>query len=346
MVHACAQCCAAGCRYHGRHAGRHCRGCNDAAQAAIRAGRPPACAQCGVKDPEGRVDEAQTKQFYCTQCWATYEGDRLKEFFDEPLALETKCEQLARMIASARHCIAFTGAGISTGAGVPDFRSGHNTVLPTGPGLWELPKNERAKGNILDECMKAAPGPTHQVLHALWQAGFLKHIISQNVDGLHRKSGVPADALSELHGNLYVERCDCCGAEHERDFNVISSERYSGRRCELTEGCNGPLRDSGIRFGDGLPEEHLQRAWWHAEQADLCLALGSSLTVTPASDIPAWIGEDRSRPRTKRRRLVVVNLQATPCDTVAALRVNGFVDPVMTKVSELLTAQGLLPPPS
>lgn len=344
---ACGQCCASGCRYHGRHGERICRGCNDAAQAAICAGRPPACAECGRRDAEGWVDEQQTRQFFCKVCWSAYQGDRLKEFFDEPDVVERKCLELADMIASAHHCIAFTGAGISTGTGVPDFRSGRNTRLPTGPGLWELPKNERQKGNLLDECVKAKPGRTHVVLTQMWRAGMLKHIISQNVDGLHRKSGMPLQALSELHGNLYIERCDRCGREHEREFNVISSERYSGRTCELTPGCSGPLRDTGVRFGDDLPKRHLDHAWHHAERADLCLALGSSITVTPASDIPAWIARrhrgKRNAPGNAQRGLVIVNLQATPCDEDAALRINGLVDHVMDCVSKLLVIRGLLP---
>merc|ERR1740121_3110769 len=138
---ACAQCCAEGCRYHGRHGSRSCRGCEEAARLAISRGRVPRCAQCGQRDAGGRVDARQTCNFYCGDCWAAYEGDRLTEYFDEPHVLEEKCARLAEMIESARHVIAFTGAGISTGAGVADFRSGTNTVLPTGPGLWERPKD-------------------------------------------------------------------------------------------------------------------------------------------------------------------------------------------------------------
>lgn len=346
VARACRQCCNAGCRYHGRHGERSCRGCNDAAQAAIRAGNPPACAECGFQDKKGRVDEQQTRQFFCKDCWASYQNDRLKEFFDEPNVLESKCIELAELIANAKHCIAFTGAGVSTGAGVPDFRSGHNTVLPTGPGLWEIPKSDRPKGNILDSCMQAKAGRTHQVLSSLWKAGLLKFVISQNVDGLHRRSGLPKESLAELHGNLYVERCDHCGAEHERNFNVISSARYSGRTCELTPGCRGPLRDSGIRFGDDLPKVHLERSWRQAESCDLCLALGSSITVTPASDIPAWIGRrqkgKRSAAGSSRGGLVIVNLQATPCDGDATLRVNGFVDDVMDRVAKILVKKGVL----
>lgn len=335
---ACGQCCGEGCRYHGRHGHRSCRGCEDAARHQIRLGRTPPCAQCGRRDGKGKVDERQTRNFYCSSCWAQYEGDRLVEYFDQPAELELKCALLAQMIASARHMIAFTGAGISTGAGIADFRSGRNTVLPTGPGLWELPKADRPAGNILEQCARARPGRTHKVLFRLWKAGLLKHIISQNVDGLHRKSGIPAEALSELHGNIFVERCVLCSAEFERDFNTITPGRFTGRSCERGT-CRGALCHTGVGFGEDLPEAAMRRAWRESESADLCLALGSSITVTPASDMPALVAH-----RHKRRRdqgLVIVNLQATPCDEHAALRVNGLVDDVMARVEALLCEKGV-----
>eukprot|EP00930_Biecheleria_cincta_P004166 TRINITY_DN105056_c0_g1_i1.p1 TRINITY_DN105056_c0_g1~~TRINITY_DN105056_c0_g1_i1.p1 ORF type:complete len:373 (+),score=33.78 TRINITY_DN105056_c0_g1_i1:66-1121(+) len=337
--YSCAQCCGEGCRYHGRHGQRSCQGCEDAARLAISRGRVPPCAGCGRRDRNGRVDERQTKQFYCQACWAQYDGDRLVEYFDQPSELEVKCSRLADMIIGARHTIAFTGAGISTGAGIADFRSGLNTKLPTGPGLWELPKADRPQGNILEQCVRAKPGRTHGVLFRFWAAGLLKHVISQNVDGLHRKSGIPSKALSELHGNIFVERCTKCGWEYERDFNTICPGGFTGRTCEQ-ERCGGRLRHSGVGFGDDLPEHITARAWAESERTDLCLALGSSIMVTPASEMPTWVAtRHRHQPS---KGLVIVNLQATPCDSLAALRVNGLVDDVMERVEAILRQRGAL----
>lgn len=302
---------------------------------AIANGKPPACAQCGRRDPKGRVDERQTKEFYCLACWSSYESDRLIEYFDSEAELHAKCQQLAEMISQARHVLAFTGAGISTGAGIADFRSGTNTSLPTGPGLWERPKSSASPGNILEQCVQPTPGRTHLVLSRLWKDGILKHIISQNVDGLHRKSGIPAAALSELHGNIFVERCTKCGAEFERNFNTICSGGLTGRFCERGA-CQGSLRHSGVGFGDDLPQKILHRAWAQTEAADLCLALGSSITVTPASEMPTWIARKHARFPDRRSGLVIVNLQATPCDNMAALRINGMVDDVMELVEAKL----------
>lgn len=275
---------------------------------AIANGKPPACAQCGRRDPKGRVDERQTKEFYCLACWSSYESDRLIEYFDSEAELHAKCQQLAEMISQARHVLAFTGAGISTGAGIADFRSGTNTSLPTGPGLWERPKSSTSPGNILEQCVQATPGRTHLVLSRLWKDGILKHIISQNVDGLHRKSGIPAAALSELHGNIFVERCTKCGAEFERNFNTICSGGLTGRFCERGA-CQGPLRHSGVGFGDDLPQKILHRAWAQTEAADLCLALGSSITVTPASEMPTWIARRHARFPDRRSGLVIAPWQ-------------------------------------
>lgn len=314
-------------------------GCEDAARVAISSGKIPACAACGRRDRKGRVDERQTRHFYCSACWAKYDGDRLVEYFDQPAELELKCARLAEMIGSARHVIAFTGAGISTGTGIADFRSGRNTKLPTGAGMWERPKADHPEGNILEQCARAKPGRTHGVLFRLWESGILKHIISQNVDGLHRKSGIPSSYLSELHGNIFVERCTKCGLEYERDYNVICSGGYTGRTCEQGH-CRGRLRHSGVGFGDDLPERIVSTAWLESERTDLCLALGSSIMVTPASEMPAWVAQRHKRSSSKG--LVIVNLQATPCDSQAALRINGLVDDIMERVETILCQRGVL----
>lgn len=119
------------------------------------------------------------------------------------------------MIGSSEHFISFTGAGISTAAGIPDYRSGMDTVLPTGPGCWELAANKgkvgKAKATIRTSIAKAIPTKSHMGFVGLMEAGFLKFVISQNVDGLHRKSGIPGHKIAELHGNTNLEKCEKCG---------------------------------------------------------------------------------------------------------------------------------------
>eukprot|EP00493_Phyllostaurus_siculus_P022227 UN22559 len=143
-----------------------------------------------------------------------------QEYFDTPEELERKVEQLAADIQEANHFVVFTGAGISTSAGIPDFRSGVDTVLETGPGCWEKKANlEKAlrDGKGVKQASKvpsfrvpmerSIPTPGHMALYALLESVTLKHVISQNVDGLHRKSGIPRHKLTEVHGNTNLEIC-------------------------------------------------------------------------------------------------------------------------------------------
>ena len=125
-----------------------------------------------------------------------------REYFDSPEVLDQKCEKLANMILASEHTVAFTGAGISTACGIPDYRSGAYTVLPTGPGCWEKAANiqkARKEGKcgpavkiyFKRSIAKSMPSKCHMSLVELMRLGHLKHIISQNIDGLHLKSGVP-----------------------------------------------------------------------------------------------------------------------------------------------------------
>lgn len=119
---------------------------------------------------------------------AIKEDEDKKEYFDTPEELDHKIEQLAMMIGSSEHFIVFTGAGISTAAGIPDYRSAMDTVLPTGPGCWELAANKGKKGSkatMRTSIAKAIPTKSHMGFVGLMEAGFLKFVISQNVDGLH-----------------------------------------------------------------------------------------------------------------------------------------------------------------
>jgi len=154
-----------------------------------------------------------------------------------------------------------------------------------------------------------------------------------NCDGLHRRSGFPVGSFSELHGNTNLEYCEKCGQQYLRDFKIKRLQRYSkltGRKC--TKGrCKGRLLDSDIMFGESLPMKPLKDGFDNAEKADLCLVLGSSLTVTPAADMPRRVG-------VRGKNLVIVNLQATPLNGYAAMIINAKIDDVMVR---LMTKLGL-----
>ena len=255
-----------------------------------------------------------------------------QEHFDSEPELESKATYLARAIKKSRHFVAFTGAGISTSAGVQDFRSGINTVIPTGPGAWEKAALNITKKSLLRRPMiSAIPTLTHMALTRLQDAGYLKFLVTQNVDGLHRKSGFPSDKLAELHGNTNLEVCinKFCGKEYLRDYITRSAQdvkdHRTGRYCT---NCGHGLHDNIINFGENLPFKAVQNGFSHCSKADFCLTLGTSLRVKPAVNMP------RETVRSGGE-LAIVNLQSTPLDE-QAFRVNGFVDDVMARLMDKL----------
>ena len=217
-----------------------------------------------------------------------------KEYFDPEEVLISKAEKLAEMIKAAKHFVVFTGAGISTSVGIPDFRSGPKTVLKTGAGLWEN-KTAPKKGSKKMVMNRAIPSITHMSLHQLVQDGIVKFLVSQNIDGLHRKSGVPYEKLAELHGNRNLEKCGKCGKHYLRDFRTRTAldvhDHKTGRKCDDPK-CGGDLLDTIINFEENLPERDLNLGFEHCGKADLCLVLGSSLVVTPAADMPRLSGKN------------------------------------------------------
>lgn len=193
-----------------------------------------------------------------------------------------------------------------------------------------------------------------QALVALAKQGPVHYIVSQNVDSLHRRSGVPAGRLAEVHGNCFMERCPSCNTYYLRDFEMPSvgfqntgRSCTSGRcRCVRTSAgagcmrvaggawhnvrmCRGRLRDFVLDWEDALPEEQLARAEREASAADLILCLGTSLQITPICNLPL---------RTKRAggRFAIVNLQKTPKHGHADLAIHARCDEVVERVMQLL----------
>merc|ERR1719486_350968 len=192
----------------------------------------------------------------------------MQERYDSDDVLCRKVDALADMVRTSKHFVAFTGAGISTSAGIPDFRG------PTGKWTREAQGLKPLQGVSI---VKAYPTVTHMALLELYNRGVLKYLISQNCDGLHRRSGLPASAISELHGNCWVEICEECGQQHFRDFKCMRivreggvknpTDHFTGRFCA----CGGRLLNSTIDFGQSLPQKPLERAQQHSRSADLHL---------------------------------------------------------------------------
>jgi len=241
--------------------------------------------------------------------------EEIKEFFDEEDVLREKAVALADLIRDKK-LVVYTGAGISTSAKIPDYR---------GPnGIWTL----AAKGKKVPKLPleSALPTYTHMALKALVDAGIATMIVSTNIDGLHRRSGLTAHNLAELHGNVYKEVCPTCGADYIRPSSVVDGarQRCTGRLCERLN-CRTPLRDSIINFGESLPFTELGKAERHSMDADVAFVMGSSMRVTPACDLPALCNKRKDQPGS----LAILNLQKTRFDDDCAVRIFGKCDEFM-----------------
>ncbi|XP_052740115.1 NAD-dependent protein deacetylase sirtuin-7 [Bicyclus anynana] len=253
-------------------------------------------------------------------------AERAREVEDSPQELRDKCRRLARALRDAKHLVVYTGAGISTAADIPDYR---------GPrGVWtRLRRGERV---ARVEVARARPTFTHMALSALWARGALKFVVSQNCDGLHVRAGLPRRALAELHGDMFAERCAACRRVTLRAFDTTPrTARHAHGTRRLCHACGAELQDSIVHFG-----ERGRAAWplnWagalrHAAAADVVLCLGSSLKVLRRYPrLWRMQGAPASRPA-----LYIVNLQWTPKDAVAALKINARCDDVMAQVARRL----------
>ncbi|KYN07526.1 NAD-dependent deacetylase sirtuin-6 [Cyphomyrmex costatus] len=228
----------------------------------------------------------------------------LEERYDSVETLRLKCGLLADWIQGARHVVVHTGAGISTAAGIPDFR-GTN-------GVWTL-EQKGLKPSMNISFDEAIPTKTHMALKKLIEAKRIKFIISQNIDGLHLRSGIQRQYLSELHGNMFTEQCDKCGRQFIRNFATKSVGKKS-----LDTVCRSEQIDSDLTLSD-----------LHSSVADLSICLGTTLQIIPSGNLPLY---------TKKYggRLVICNLQPTKHDKKADLIINGNVDEVMVAVMNKL----------
>ncbi len=207
--------------------------------------------------------------------------------------LERKIKELADWMYQSSRMVIFTGAGISTDSGIPDFR---------GPdGLW----TRKAKGLPNPSTAKwpeAEPNDSHKAIVGIQNLNRLFFLISQNVDNLHLKSGIRLELLAELHGNMTRVRCELC------EFCMDNFDDTT--KCPQ---CGGRMKPSVVDFGQSLPQNDLNRAIQHSRDCDLFVVVGSSLVVTPAADMPRIALEGGAR-------LVIINQGDTPLDDQAHLR--------------------------
>ena len=242
--------------------------------------------------------------------------------------MEKDTDTFRRMIGEAGRLVAFTGAGISTESGIPDFR---------GPGgMWSqyrpvpfddfLRSDEarreawRRKFATRDAIERAAPNRGHRAIAALAAEHKMTSVITQNIDGLHQRSGLTDDLVIELHGNTTYAVCLDCAERHELD--AIWRRFAVDEAPPLCNSCGGLVKTATISFGQSMPEAEMQRAEAATLACDLFLAIGSSLTVQPAAMFPLMAAQNGAK-------LVILNREPTALDGYADLVLNREIGPTL-----------------
>jgi len=244
---------------------------------------------------------------------------------------------LAELIRESRRAVIFTGAGMSTESGIPDFRSPGGVWTKMQPIAFQDyisdPQARRTSWQRrleMEETWKTVhPNHGHRAVAELIALGKASHVITQNIDALHRASGVPAEQVIELHGNTRHAKCLDCGARAQI-ADILAHFQAHGDAPDCAQ-CSGIMKTGTISFGQPMPEGEMARAQAATEACDLMLVLGSSLQVYPAAGFPL---------QAKRRgaRLAILNREATPLDDHADLAIKAEIGPTMQSVIGLIDA--------
>lgn len=248
--------------------------------------------------------------------------------------LTSTASDLAALIDEASRIVIFTGAGISTESGIPDFRSPG--------GVWSKVKPIQFQDFVASQAVRdeswrrrftggdtmstALPNKGHLAVAKLIQTGKASHIITQNVDNLHQNSGVPDDKVIELHGNATYAKClDCNNPYDLRDLGLAFKANGTVHDCE---GCGGIIKSATISFGQAMPEDEMMRAEEATLACDLFIAIGSSLVVYPAAGFPVFAKQNGAK-------LAILNREPTDLDGYADLVVNDEIGPVLSRAVRL-----------
>jgi NAD-dependent deacetylase len=240
-------------------------------------------------------------------------------------------DDLRKLIERSKRAVVFTGAGISTESGIPDFRSpggvwSKNRVIYFDEFVRSREARVEAWTRLFDGrgmLKNATPNAGHRAVSRLVEAGKVSDVITQNIDGLHQASGVPAERVIEVHGNATYAKCLSCGTRHE--FDEIEPVFQATKEPPSCKACGGVVKSATISFGQAMPEEEMERAAEAALACDLFLAIGSSLVVYPAAGLP--IAAKRGG-----AKLVILNRDPTELDHMADLVINAEIGPTLAKV--------------
>jgi NAD-dependent deacetylase len=242
-------------------------------------------------------------------------------------------DRAAQILTKARSVVVFTGAGVSTESGIPDFRSPQGVWARFAPDDFSYRSFMRSEegrrrywtvGRELYASVRAAePNPAHRAVVELDELGLLDCVITQNIDNLHQRAGTPPEKVIELHGNATRVRCLVCGGVSTRD--EVQARLEAGEPVPACRECGGILKPHTILFGEPMPARETQLAEARARRAGCFVVVGSSLVVYPAAYMPIYAKEAGAR-------LVIVNLTPTRADHMADVVIPGKAGEVLGRL--------------
>ncbi len=229
-------------------------------------------------------------------------------------------DALKSFISNAQKIVIFTGAGISTESGIPDFRSPGGVWSKMSPIYFdEFVRSEdarretwRRKFDIDRDMLTAEPNRGHRAVAKLVETGKAIAVITQNIDGLHQKSGVPEESIIELHGNATFAKCLDCHKRYE--LEPIKQAFLSDGSLPICDDCQGFVKTATISFGQSMPQAEMRRAEFVTRECDAFIVIGSSLVVYPAAGFPVLAKELGSK-------LAIINREQTDLNSIADLTV-------------------------
>jgi NAD-dependent deacetylase len=250
--------------------------------------------------------------------------------------MDAKISKVAQMIAAAHKVVVFTGAGVSTESGIPDFRSPGGLWSKFDPDDFTIDKfmssaqTRKKMWKLLLEgglMANAAPNAAHLSIAELEKMGKLSCVITQNVDNLHQKAGNNPARVHELHGNMQWLICLDCGQKYP--LELLTENKPSVDHVPDCKECGGILKPDVIFFGEALPPKVLTIATNEAQESDLFIVIGSSLVVYPAANMPLYAKQGGAG-------IVIINLGTTQQDDIADVIIDHYAGATMTKIMERL----------
>jgi len=250
--------------------------------------------------------------------------------------MKEKINKVAQMIAASKRLVVFTGAGISTESGIPDFRGPDGLWTKVDPEDFTFDKflssrETRKKvwyylveGGLMTN---AKPNQAHLAIAELEKMNKLSSVITQNIDNLHQRAGNNPKKVHELHGNMEWLVCLDCGERY--DLELMRQKHPSPDHFPVCEKCQGILKPDVVFFGEMLPPETLMSAERESEECDLLIVIGSSLVVYPAAYMPLYAKRSGAK-------IVIINMGDTGHDDIADVFINAPAGETMTKIMERL----------